>query len=73
MDDELEARLERIERRLERIYALLAFVALYLVVSGLVLVALAPISTLDILVLLAIGAIVIVAFARRESVLPSAR
>ena len=73
MDDELEARLDRIERRLERILALLAFVALYLVVSGLVLVALAPISTLDILVLLAIGVIVIVAFARRGSVLPSAR
>lgn len=71
--DDIEARLDRIERRLERIYALLAFVALYLVVSGGVLVALAPISTLDILVLLAIGVIVIVAFTRRESVLPSAR
>ncbi|WP_255192735.1 hypothetical protein [Natronobeatus ordinarius] len=73
MDDELEARLDRIERRLERIYALLMFIALCLAVLGVVLIALAPISTLDILVLLAIGAIVIVAFTRRESVLASAR
>ncbi|MFW6317665.1 MAG: hypothetical protein ACOC06_04255 [Halorubrum sp.] len=64
MDDEIEARLDRIERRLERIYGLLVFVALILVVTG-VLPVLGSITTLDILVLLGIGTIVVVAFARR--------